>query len=51
MSNFKKTNPDIYAQYFAARVIVNKAAMLQSASGPAGPTPTPVPGGTPVPTP
>jgi hypothetical protein len=51
MLNFKKTNPDFYNGYFAARVIVNKAATLKSASGPAGPTPTPVPGGTPAPTP
>jgi hypothetical protein len=39
MTPFRKSNPDFYAGYFAARVIVNRAAT--QAPAPAGPSPAP----------
>jgi hypothetical protein len=37
----KKANPDFYAGYFAARIIVNRAATHAAPKKPAAPTPTP----------
>jgi hypothetical protein len=51
MTAFKKTNPDFYNGYFAARIIVNRAATrpakakITSPAVSGGSTPTPGPGG------